>query len=95
MGLGREWLNIQRGLGRHRSSLWSLHGLLVLLVPAGLLAWLLALLAPLALFVFVSAVAVALLAVVPPPAAAAGEEVRWGGGEGEEVVERGRRRWRE
>ena len=64
--------------------MWSLHGLLVLLVPARLLAWLLALLAPLALFVFVSAVAVALLAVVPPPAAAAGEE----------VVEREQRRWR-
>lgn len=52
-----------------RSSL--LHGLLVLLVGADVLAGLLPLLAPLALFVFVPPVAVALLAVMPPTAAAA------------------------
>lgn len=47
-----------------------LHGLLVLRVPPDLVG-LLALLAPLALLVFMPPVAVALLAVVPPPAAAA------------------------
>lgn len=50
-----------------------LHGLLVLLVCADVFAGLFALLAPLALLVFVPPVAVALLAVVPPPAAAANE----------------------
>lgn len=48
-----------------------LHGVLVLLVAADVLAGFLALLAPLALLVFVPPVAVALLAVMPPPAAAA------------------------
>lgn len=48
-----------------------LHGLLVFLVCADILAGLFALLAPLALLVFVPSVAVAFLAVVPPPAAAA------------------------
>lgn len=51
--------------------LQSLHGLLVPLVCADLLARLFAFFAPLALLVFVPPVAVALLAVVPPPATAA------------------------
>lgn len=51
----------------------SLHCLLVLLVSGHLFAGLLALLVPLAFFVFVSTVAVALFTVVPPPAAAAEE----------------------
>lgn len=60
---------------------WSslLHGFLILLVSADLLAGLFALLAPLALLVFVPPVAVPLLAVVPPPATAANE--RWRGQE--------------
>lgn len=48
-----------------------LHGVLVLLLCVDLLTGLFALLAPLALLVFVPPVAVALLAVVSPPAAAA------------------------
>lgn len=48
-----------------------LHGVLVLLLCTGVLAGLFALLAPLALLVFVPPVAVALLAVMSPPAAAA------------------------
>lgn len=59
------------GTDRTRDRQTLLHGLLVLLVCADLLAGLFALLAPLALLVFVPPVAVALLAVVPPPATAA------------------------
>lgn len=74
-----------------------LHGLLVLLVCADVLAGLFALLAPLALLVFVPPVAVALLAVVPPPAAAANEgrsrknTKRAGKGRGGEIGEVKRR----
>lgn len=56
---------------QNRRGLSLFHGFLVLLVCADVLAGLLALLAPLALLVFVPPVAVALLAVVPPPATAA------------------------
>lgn len=67
-----------------------LHGVLVLLVATDVFAGLLALLAPLALLVFVPPVAVALLTVMPPPAAAAN-----GRGRGENARKgqrRGRRR---
>lgn len=67
---------------------WSslLHGFLILLVCADLLAGLFALLAPLALLVFVPSVAVPLLTVVPPPATAANE--RWREQEREKMIGR-------
>lgn len=57
--------------GQRRSWLSLLHSLLVLLICTHILTSLFALLAPLALLVFVSPVAVALLAVVSPSTAAA------------------------
>ncbi len=78
----------ERERERKNGRWWSLlHGLLVLLVCADLLAGLFALLAPLALLVFVPPVAVALLAVVPPPATAANGRRR-------ARVRKGQRRWR-
>lgn len=62
-----------RGREKRRRRGRLLHGVLVLLVGADVLAGLLALLAPFALLVFVPPVAVALLAVMPPSAAAANE----------------------
>lgn len=70
----RDRLGLEKDRETKRKSRrwWSLlHGLLVLLVCADVLIGLFALLAPLALLVFVPPVAVALLAVVPPSAAAA------------------------
>lgn len=58
-----------------------LHGILVLLVCIDVLTGLFALLAPLALLMFVPPVAVALLAVMSPPAATANEwrKMKWWG----------------
>lgn len=71
---GKRWTKVRKR-GREKRRRWGrlLHGVLVLLVGADVLAGLLALLAPLALLVFVPPVAVALFAVMPPPAAAANE----------------------
>lgn len=67
-----RWRDRRRQKDNNREErLQSLHGLLVPLVCADLLARLFALFAPLALLVFVPSVAVALLAVVPPSATAA------------------------
>lgn len=71
---GKRWTKVRkRGREKRRRRGRLLHGVLVLLVGADVLAGLLALLAPLALLVFVPPVAVALFAVMPPPAAAANE----------------------
>lgn len=78
----------REGDRRRRGSL--LHARLVLLVCADLLAGVFALLAPLALLVFVPPVAVALLAVVPPPATAANPRRRTEGWKRAEEVREGR-----
>lgn len=70
---GKRWTKRKRGREKRRRWGRLLHGVLVLLVGADVLAGFLALLAPLALLVFVPPVAVALFAVMPPPAAAANE----------------------